>query len=64
MTKLIYGPLLTTAIALSVGLFSAVADATEEGKAKMKDLESVDELKTQFNADAGQRRLLLLLSPT
>lgn len=52
------------ALVLSLGTLSAAAPPDEEPTAKMKNLESVGELKTRFNADAGKRRLLLLLSPT
>ena len=51
------------ALALTLGIL-ATAHSAEENEAKMKNLNSVDELKNQFNADAGKRRLLLLLSPT
>ena len=41
------------------------AAATEPSrKATLVDVSSVDELRKHFNADAGQPRLLLLLSPT
>lgn len=52
-----------TALALTLGIL-ATAHSAGENEAKMKNLKSVDELKAQFNADAGKRRLLLLLSPT
>lgn len=38
--------------------------AAKSNVPKLRDLESVDKLKQVFNADAGKRRLLLLLSPT
>ena len=52
------------ALILSLATIGAAAQSAEEGTPKMKDLESVDELKAKFNEDAGKRRLLLLLSPT
>ena len=50
-------------IVITAGLV-VPAQSAEKSKPKMKDLESVEELKTLFNADKGKRRLLLLLSPT
>lgn len=43
---------------------SATSQDTPDEPQKMEDLKSVDDLKSQFNADKGKRRLLLLLSPT
>jgi hypothetical protein len=33
-------------------------------QSRLSDLTSVDELKTRFNDDRGEARLVLLLSPT
>lgn len=53
---------ITTALACVT--FGAMAQDKPKDTPKMKDLTGVEELKTQFNADKGKRRLLLLLSPT
>jgi hypothetical protein len=34
------------------------------GSSSWVDLDSIEELRTRFNADRGQARLVLLLSPT
>ena len=54
---------LAAAIALAWGNLPS-AHSADDTEATMQDLNSVDQLKTRFNADAGKRRLLLLLSPT
>ena len=40
------------------------APPTEEPAPVLRDLTAVDQLKVAFNEDAGQIRLLLILSPT
>jgi hypothetical protein len=50
---------LTTAAVAYARLDTAFAAAPT-----LADLQSVDELRVQFNRDAGKTRLLLLLSPT
>jgi hypothetical protein len=47
-----------------IALMAFSAEAAEKKTPAMNDLESVNELRTQFNSDKGKRRLLLLLSPT
>jgi hypothetical protein len=34
------------------------------GQKPLTDIRSIDTLRTQFNQDAGQTRLILLVSPT
>jgi len=34
------------------------------GQAPLADLENIETLRTQFNRDAGQVRLIILVSPT
>ena len=41
----------------------ALVGACQSGPA-LKDISSVDALKTRFNDDAGKPRIVLLLSPT
>lgn len=40
------------------------AHSAEREEAHLKDLENLNELRAQFNADKGSPRLLLLFSPT
>jgi hypothetical protein len=48
---------------LVVGL-KVVGPAKAPPGVKLGDLNSVEELKTTFNSDAGSTRLVLILSPT
>jgi hypothetical protein len=48
-------------VLLSVVLAACGGGGRDEG---LSDLASVDELRTQFNEDRGEPRLLLILSPT
>jgi hypothetical protein len=52
------------ALILIIALTGSPTGAAEKETPLMKDLESVNEIKDQFNEDKGKRRLLLLLSPT
>jgi hypothetical protein len=38
--------------------------STERSSGTLKDLRSVDQLKSLFNEESGQPRLILLISPT
>ena len=43
---------------------STVANSTEGPVSILHELNTVDELKAEFNLDSGQPRLILILSPT
>jgi hypothetical protein len=48
-------------------LFFAVAglvSGCSSGKSSVSELHDIDELRSQFNEDVGQPRLILLLSPS
>lgn len=52
-------------LGIATAVFATGAAFTAESqKPELTELESVDALQKQFNADSGKRRLLLLLSPT
>ena len=51
-----------TGLFLLLTLLGAAPLAAQTGE--LRDLNSLDELKTQFNLDAGIPRIVLLLSPT
>ena len=55
--------LLVLTCMVSAGFNMPVLSA-EEDEPELKNLEDLDELKAQFNADKGSPRLLLLFSPT
>lgn len=56
---LIIAVILVSAVAIAViGSFRPNRNVT------LTDLNNVDELRTRFNSDMGNTRLLLLLSPT
>ena len=54
----------TASTVLLLGIVNAGVWSAEEELPTLRALESVDSLKTEFNADSGKRRLLMLLSPT
>jgi hypothetical protein len=55
----------TFAIAIIIGLAALEPVFAEDKETpEMHDLKSIEHFKSQFNADTGKRRLLLLLSPT
>lgn len=49
---------------LALAVLVASAGACRSGPATLSDLAEIDELKNQFNRDAGAIRIVLLLSPT
>ncbi|HZD55916.1 MAG TPA: hypothetical protein VE136_04295 [Anaerolineales bacterium] len=59
--------LLTLAVLLAIVLFAIYLDTRPRlapGQAPLADINNIDTLRTQFNQDAGQVRLILLVSPT
>ena len=56
---------LSAALALAATLALGGCDALEpEAATALTDVQSIDDLKGQFNADTGSPRVILLLSPT
>ena len=49
---------------LGIGLAGAAKAEGPGAAARLRDLQSVDQLKVIFNHDSGMPRLVLLLSPT
>lgn len=49
---------------LTIPLLSVMAGEQAVSDDALKDLKSLDELKTRFNQDKGVPRIVLLLSPT
>ena len=60
-------PLLRTllgAATLVLASLTAAAQTATNAQSGMTEFKGVEALRTQFNADTGKPRLLLLLSPT
>jgi hypothetical protein len=53
-------PVLLTLLAATV----VCVGGTQAAEPALRDLRSLDDLKTAFNRDRGQARLVLLMSPT
>jgi len=51
-------------IALSMNFYYETRPTLAPGQAPLRDIQSVDTLRTQFNSDSGKTRLILLVSPT
>lgn len=58
------GPYRALAAAVLLVLSAAATGCRGEERATLLDIQGVDELEQQFNADAGKPRVVLLLSPT
>ena len=59
--------LLSLAVILAIVLFAVYLDTRPRlapGQAPLADIQDIDTLRTQFNHDAGQVRLIILVSPT
>ena len=52
------------AIALSLGIYLETRPRIARGQAPLKDIQSIETLRTQFNRDVGKARLVILVSPT
>jgi hypothetical protein len=60
-------PLITVVLSVVLAGCTSTGGGDRKGgepTERLSNLTSVDELRTQFNADRGEPRLLLLLSPT
>jgi hypothetical protein len=51
-------------VALLVAACGGASDAVQEDDARVVPLRKVDQLASEFEADRGKPRLVLLLSPT
>jgi len=59
--------LLSLAVIIAIVLFAVYLDTRPRlapGQAPLADIQDIDTLRTQFNHDAGQVRLIILVSPT
>ena len=51
-------------IALSVGIYLENRPRIAPGQKPLTDIQNIQSLRTQFNRDVGQTRLLLPVAPT
>lgn len=51
-------------IALLVGIYLETRPRIAPGQEPLTDIQNIQSLRVRFNQDAGQTRLILLLSPT
>ena len=50
--------------AISLGVYFETRPRIAPGQAPLKDIETIETLRTQFNNDVGKTRLIILVSPT
>ncbi len=50
--------------ALSLGIYFETRPRLAPGQAPLGDISNIETLRTQFNRDVGQTRLIILVSPT
>ena len=60
----IFITLIIIVAALSLDFYYETLPHLAPGQAPLKDIQSIDTLRTQFNSDTGKTRLILLVSPT
>ena len=51
-------------IALSLGIYLESRPRIAPGQKPLTDIQTIEALRTQFNHDVGQPRLIILVSPT
>jgi len=51
-------------VTLSLGIYLETRPRLAPGQAPISDIQNIETLRTQFNADVGQSRLIILVSPT
>lgn len=51
-------------IALLVGIYLETRPRIAPGQEPLTDIQNIETLRNQFNQDAGQTRLILLVAPT
>lgn len=60
--------LVAAAVCAALGLAACQSDSDEEAPARaavtLSDLREIEQLRTRFNEDEGEPRLILILSPT
>lgn len=68
MKRFLSKPILITGVILLVAVLTSIYFETRPriapGQEPLKDIQSIETLRTQFNQDAGKTRLILLVSPT
>ena len=47
-----------------LGIYLEIRPRLAPGQTPLTDIQSIETLRTQFNRDAGQTRLIILVSPT
>jgi len=50
--------------AILLAIYNETRPRIAPGQAPLTDISNIETLRTQFNRDVGQTRLILLLSPT
>jgi hypothetical protein len=51
-------------IALLIGIYLETRPRIVPGQEPLADIQNIETLRNQFNQDAGQTRLILLVAPT
>lgn len=68
MKRFLSKPILITGVILLGAVLTSIYFETRPriapGQEPLKDIQSIETLRTQFNQDAGKTRLIILVSPT
>lgn len=56
--------LIILVIALSLGIYLESRPRIAPGQEPLRDIQTIETLRTQFNQDVGKTRLIILVSPT
>lgn len=63
-SKRVIIPLVAILIAVALATYLGTRSHLAPGQPPLADVDSLETLRTQFNRDNGQARLILLISPT